>query len=133
MNDAAVVEIVQRIASQLGTTAEHVWEIMVMQAHVSAIKSGIALALSLFGFVAVVLLGRLSLVAYSLSENPDVSRSVRSEADCKTVVCGFGCIVVALFSLCTFLGCGGALIDAAFNPEYVALMELKAMVAAMVN
>jgi len=146
MKDETIAAMVQSLAEKLGTTADHVWEIMIAQSHVVAVKSGILIVLSLAALVAAGFLYRFAWAKHdeALAEavDADEHRDMRSsraarrkseDAEGIFAISAGAAAVVAIVAGVVFAVNVGVFLSAAINPEYVALMEITSMIAAMVH
>lgn len=107
-------DLINQLADKLGTTAEHLWGVLVKQAPIS---SAVELALLLAGILGAVVLG---MVAYKKSKKEDSS----DHDDLVCVYCAVASAILGLIVLVVLLCESENIVAGFFNPEYWALHQL---------
>lgn len=111
-------ELLEKLAVQLGTTAEYLWSVLIVQARISAITDLIFLILAI---VSGYFLYRTHL--YLGKEGEDM-HSIYDRKDEAVIIPMFvGIIIWAIFFLVMFFSIG-SIINGLFNPEYWALNKI---------
>lgn len=115
MNDHTQ-EIIAKLAEKLGTTAEHLWGVLVTQAPITAATDTIGLLVC----GVALLLGFFFALRTMRRANESSSLMGLEGAIITWIVWGFFCFVFLVTFFCTI----GGIVAGFTNPEYVALKEL---------
>lgn len=115
MNDKTA-ELIEKLAERLGTTAEHLWEVLVRQAPITATTDTITLGLMLVaGLVAFWL-------AVRWAKHPPYESGDANEF--AIVVAGIAATVLLLIVAISFVASASDIVSGFANPEYWALKQL---------
>ena len=111
-------ELLEKLAVQLGTTAEYLWSVLLVQARISAMTDLIFLILA-------ILSGYLLYRTHRyLSQGTEDSHSIYYEKEEAVVIpMIIGLIIWIIFFLAMFFSIGN-IISGLFNPEYWALNKI---------
>lgn len=107
--DINLLELMQQLAAKLGVTADHIWTVMVQQAHVAAITNVVT------GGILVFLAIAAGCISYSLSKDDN------SEGTTAMFFLGVALFVISLAFIFPA-------ITAFVNPEYWALKHMIKMI-----
>lgn len=107
MNDK-IAELLEKLAVKLGTTAEHLWGVLVKQAHIEGMTS--VIIWSIWGIIVVFLAMFFSLVRTDTYEE-------------KNTMWGIW-IAIFIVTFVIFASCISTIIGQFNNPEYWALTEV---------
>lgn len=111
-------ELLEKLAVQLGTTAEYLWSVLIVQARISAITDLIFLILAI---VSGYFLYRTHL--YLGKEGEDMHSIYDRKEEAVIIPMFVGVIIWAIFFLVMFFSIGN-IINGLFNPEYWALNKI---------
>lgn len=111
-------ELLEKLAVQLGTTAEYLWSVLIVQARISAITDLIFLILAI---VSGYFLYRTHL--YLSKETEDMYSLYERKEEAVMLPMFFGVIIWTVFFLVMFFSIGN-IINGLFNPEYWALNKI---------
>lgn len=116
--DEKTHQLIERLAEKLGTTAEHLWGVLVRQAFISSAATAIALCI-----YAAVLIWGYHLVREKTKEDGDWNDH------CGSIALPWGVFAIAIIAFLIILCFNFSLIVAGFlNPEYLALREITSMI-----
>lgn len=111
-------ELLEKLAVQLGTTAEYLWSVLIVQARISAITDLIFLILAI---VSGYFLYRTHL--YLGKEGEDMHSIYDRKEEAVIIPMFVGVIIWVIFFLVMFFSIGN-IINGLFNPEYWALNKI---------
>ena len=113
-----ISKLIESLAETLGTTTEYIWEILIQQAKISAIKSALYITLTIvFGII----LYKVHIVLLKKDEHEHSKYWHFEEA---VVVPMIITAIVWFILACIGIPVIGNLFNALFNPEYWALREI---------
>jgi hypothetical protein len=115
-------KLVRELAEKLGTTVEHLWEVLIRQASITAISNGIIIALLALAIGWAYKFVRAKTTCPPSTEN-DRYPSAEWEyegAGLAWALLGFGALIALVFTLCGIHEIATCLL----NPEYWALKQV---------
>jgi len=119
MLEDKITNLLEKLANKLGTTIEHLWNILIHQAYIEAFKNIIMIA---FFIIAEILIFKYA-VRYNKGKSlEDIDNDFRSI----TVIILF--IIISVFTIIMIASLIPETIDAIFNPEYWALNHILKLI-----
>lgn len=107
-------QLIEKLAAKLGTTAEHLWGVLVRQAPISSMTDAIALCL----YAAIMVWG-YRLVREKTKDDGDWNDNCGSAA-LPWIIWGVGTLILLIALCCSLSG----IVAGFVNPEYWALKEI---------
>jgi hypothetical protein len=114
MSGDKIANLLEELANKLGTTMEHLWNILMHQAYIEAFKNIIMIA---FFIVLEILISK-----YTFKYNK--GKSLEDIDDFGSIAIIILSIVISIFIIAMIVSLVPETIDAIFNPEYWALNHI---------
>jgi flagellar biosynthesis protein FlhB len=119
MSDDKIANLLEELANKLGTTMEHLWNILMHQAYIEAFKNIMLIALFIIA-------GILTL-RYTIKYNK--GKSIEDiDNDFGSIAVIILSIVISVFTIAIIVCFVPETVDAIFNPEYWALNHILKLI-----
>lgn len=119
MLDDKITNLLEKLADKLGTTIEHLWNILIHQAYVEAFKN--------IAIIAFFIIAEILIFKYTIKYNKGKSLE-DIDNDFKSIAVIILSIIISVFTI-AIIGCLiPETVDAIFNPEYWALTHILKLI-----